>query len=192
MTTTLQRICIVLAAAVLGGCRADESGQGVSRLQAPAAAYRPPARPGQSTWPDALGGDWRVIEWVPGRIGTWSFEEGSALVGQVAQLHADEVQVPGYTCQRASFQVSDTGRFWELFKKCQTHEPGRDCRDIGWAGEAMLKCAGSESGPTALAEVSASCPDGEGLPFTFSQLSGSRAFLSLPDGRGYLCLELME
>ena len=95
-------------------------------------------------------------------------------------------------CELPSFQVSDTGMFWEQFKHCENDEPGRDCRDILWAGEAMLDCSGSESGPAVLAEVSANCPDGEGLPFAFSQLSVSRAFLSLPDGRGYLCLKLME
>lgn len=120
------------------------------------------------------------------------FEEGGALVGQMAQLYTEEVRVPGYSCELPSFQVSDTGAFWELFKRCQSDEPGVDCRDILWAGEAMLKCRDSASEPTALAEVSADCPEGEGLPFTFSQLSIARAFVSLPDGRGYLCLELME
>lgn len=192
MATTRQHICAVLAVAVLGSCGAEESAEEASELQAPATAYRPPSEPRQSTWPAAVGGDWRVIEWVPGRIGTWSLDEGNALVGQVARLHAEEVRVPGYTCERPSFQVSDTGMFWEQFKNCQNNEPARDCPDIHWAGEAMLDCNGSESGPAALVEVSATCSDGEGLPFTFSQLSVSRAFLHLPDGRGYLCLELTE
>ena len=131
-----------------------------------------------------------MIEWLPNRIGTWSFEEGNALVGQVAKLHTSELEVPGYSCERPNFAVSDTGRFWERFAQCMGPEPRGDCRDIGWVGKAMLKCADSDSDPTVLAEVSARCPDG--LPFTFSQLSGSRAFLGLPDGRGSLCLKLMK
>ena len=192
MASTRQHFGAVLAVGALAGCGAAQPAQEAAELQAPASAHRPSSQPGRSTWPAVVGGDWRVVEWVPDRLGVWSLEEGKAFIGQVAQLYAEEPRIPGYTCEVPSFQVSDTGMFWELFKHCQNDEPDRDCRDMFWAGEAMLECRGSGSGPAALTEVSANCPDGEGLPFTFSQLSDSRAFLRLPDGRGSLCLELME
>ena len=161
-------------------------------MQAPATAHRLPSDPGQYTWPAAVSGNWRVVEWMPNRIGTWSFEDGNALVGQVAILQPEELLVPGYVCELPSFHIADTGAFWEQFERCENGEASGDCRDIFWTGEAMFDCSGSDSVPMALAEVSATCEDKYGLPFGFLQLSATRALLSLPDGRGHLCLELMD
>jgi hypothetical protein len=148
----------------------------------PAAEYASAAEPGLYKWPDGVSGNWRVVEWTPAR-GAWSLEEGSALVGGVARLRADEVRVPGYTCEQAAFEMSDTGRFWKLFEQCENGVPGYDCRDVEWTGQTMLGCAGRgpESEPTALAEVTADCLDGEGLPFTFSKVSSARALVTLLD-----------
>ncbi len=133
-----------------------------------------------------------MVEWFPARIGTWSSEEGERVVGQVARLYANDLVVPAYGCERPHFAVSDTGEFWGQLERCQTDEPPASCRDIWWARDSMLKCAGSENRPSPLAQVAVSCPDGEGLGFSVAQLSDARAVLGLPDGRGFLCLELME
>ena len=188
MSTAGELISILFAAIVLAVSCGNQSGQTPS-TSLPA---HTPSPSSSLSWPDALAGEWRVIEWFPARIGTWTYEEGGPLVGQIARLYANDLEVPGYACERPHFAVSDTGEFWEQFEKCQTNQPPVGCRDIGWAGDSMLECAGPENRPTPLAQVGVSCPDGEGLGLDVAQLSDAQAFLSLSDGRGFLCVELME
>jgi hypothetical protein len=128
---------------------------------------------------------------MPDRIGTWGFEAGNALVGQLAQLSDQEIDLPGHPCGRPSFQVLESSRMWREFEECHQSAPaGVDCRSVGWVGDVMKKCAGSEGVLKSAPAVYAGCSrESGGYGVSVAQVSSTRVLVGLWDGRGFLCME---
>jgi hypothetical protein len=141
---------------------------------------------------DSYEGTWQVKEWIGDSVGSLSFEAGTALVGQVVRLEKEKFDVPGFSCERPQYELSDTSLFWANFRKCRNGSPQLDCRTTRWDGNTMIKCSGSNSLPWLSPQLTVRCPDGPGPGFTFSNLTASRSIVHLWDGRGSLCLERVE
>ena len=158
----------------------------------PKAPVAPSPTPSPVALPQTLAEQWRLLEWFPERIGTWAPEDAQPFVGATLLLAEGHADVPGHRCGKVKYRVSDTRETWSLFEKCGEYQPQLDCRDISIHGRDMLKCAGRETAPPPMPHVEFWCPEGNGiwLWLEVSQLTATRAMLSLPDGHGSFCLEV--
>lgn len=141
--------------------------------------------------PEAFQGRWRISSWHPRPVGTARAEDALLLTGQTLDMYEAPGRLGESQCESSQYEVVEDVDFSAEFGDCRNgYHPELDCREIGIEGEALLKCAATDTLPTPLRRLrGVTCRAAGFTTVEVVILSEDRAAMLLADGGGALCLQ---